>query len=304
MSHRAPLRRRILAPVVLLVLAGLTACSGGGSDGATAGGGGTDGRPAPASAEAGVDAALVEDAADGPDAPDPLAPKLISTGTVSLRAPDVDDARFEVQKVVDRVGGQITDSETRTDDDGATSTARLVLRVPSEAFTETVDELEGLGELETSTTKSEDVTTQVIDTRVRIRVQRASIARIQALLDRAQDIRAVIDIEEQLSRRQATLNSLLRQQAYLADQTSLSTITVHLERTDADRPSDEEEATGFFAGLHAGWDALKGAGTVVATVAGALLPWLLVAALLSPLAWALLRIGRRRRTAAPVASEG
>ena len=109
---------------------------------------------------------------------------IISTGTVSLRADDVGDARFEVQKVVDRVGGQVTDSETRTDDDGEVRTARLVLRVPSAEFTETIDALEKVADLEASSTTSEDVTSQVVDTDVRIRVQRQSIARIEQLLDR------------------------------------------------------------------------------------------------------------------------
>ena len=159
---------------------------------------------------------------------------IISTGTVSLRADDVGDARFEVQKVVDRVGGQVTDSETRTDDDGAVRTARLVLRVPSAEFTETMDALEKVADLEASSTTSEDVTTQVVDTNVRIRVQRQSIARIEQLLDRAGSIRDIVAVERQLTDREARLNSLLRQQAYLADQTSLSTITVHLQRHRVD----------------------------------------------------------------------
>lgn len=230
---------------------------------------------------------------------------IISTGTVSLRADDVGDARFEVQKVVDRVGGQVTDSETRTDDDGAVRTARLVLRVPSAEFTETMDALEKVADLEASSTTSEDVTTQVVDTNVRIRVQRQSIARIEQLLDRAGSIRDIVAVERQLTDREARLNSLLRQQAYLADQTSLSTITVHLQRHPVDEPEEEDGEDGFLAGLSAGWAALGTVAVGLATVAGALLPFLGVALVLGVPGWLLVRRAvRRRRTEAPAEPAG
>lgn len=229
---------------------------------------------------------------------------IISTGTVSLRADDVGDARFEVQKVVDRVGGQVTDSETRTDDDGEVRTARLVLRVPSAEFTETIDALEKVADLEASSTTSEDVTSQVVDTDVRIRVQRQSIARIEQLLDRAGSIRDIVAVERQLTDREARLNSLLRQQAYLADQTSMSTITVHLQRHPSEEPEEEDGDDGFLAGLSAGWEALGTVAVGLATVAGAVLPFAVLALVLGLPGWLLLRGAvRRRRTPGTVAAQ-
>ncbi len=132
-------------------------------------------------------------------------------------------------------------------------TSRVVLRIPSEDFQRAMDELEQVASLENSTITAEDVTTQVINNRVRIRAQKASIARIQALFARAQNIGDIIRIEGQLSRRQANLTSLERQQAYLSDQTSMSTITVYLERTPEKAPPKEEseDQAGFVAGLDA-----------------------------------------------------
>ncbi len=195
-------------------------------------------------------------------------PALISTGTVSLRADDVADTRFDVQKVADRYQGRITDSETRTDEDGEVRDARLVLRVPAAEFTEAMDELEKVADLESSTSATDDVTTQVVDTAVRIRVQRASIARIEELLQRAGSIRDVVAVESQLTKRQERLNSLLRQQAYLGDQTSMSTITVHVQRTRAAKATEPEDEAGFLAGLRAGWDGLTTVTLALATVTG------------------------------------
>ncbi|WP_164519659.1 DUF4349 domain-containing protein [Nocardioides ferulae] len=229
---------------------------------------------------------------------------VIRTGTVSLESDDVAQARFDVQKVVDRAGGQITDEETRTGDDGEVRTSRMVLRVPSDTFEATMKELEEeVAELNDSTRSSEDVTTQVIDNRVRIRVQRASIRRIEALLARAVDIGDVVRIESELSQRQSELNSLLRRRAFLTDQTSMSTITVHLERTSEQQAEDEEEDddAGFLSGLDAGWGALTAFTVALVTVVGALLPWLGVLLAIAVPLWWLRRNRRRRRPAAPTA---
>jgi hypothetical protein len=230
-------------------------------------------------------------AAARPPQPDTMAPLVIRTGAVSLKSDDVGDARFEVQKVVDQHAGEITEEETRTNDDGLIKTTRMVIRVPSAEFSQVMGQLEKVADLEMSTSSSEDVTTQVIDNKVRVQVQRRSIARIQTLLDRAHSIRDIVRIETQLNRRQAALNSLLRRQAYLRDQTSQSTITVAIERTKKEQlaptvhTSLEVDRTGFAAGLTSGWRQLTAAAVGVATLAGVSLPWLVVLLLLAPLLW-------------------
>ncbi len=233
-------------------------------------------------------------------APAPATRSLISTGNVQLRSKDVGQARFDVQKVVDELRGEIAQEETSTDDDGEVRRSRMELRIPSTRFADAMESLEGTATLITSSTTIDDVTTKVIDTQVRLRVQRASIRRIELLLDRAQSIRDIVNIEGQLSRRQAALGSLQRTAAYLADQTSMATITVSLERT-AERPAPEPETdeTGFLAGLDAGWSAFTGILVGLATAAGASLPFLVVLALLGLVAWPMrrrLRAGRTART--------
>jgi hypothetical protein len=226
-----------------------------------------------------------------PPQPDSMSPLVIRTGAVSLKAEDVGDARFEVQKVVDQHAGDITEEETRTNDDGVIKTTRMVIRVPSADFARVMGQLEKVADLEMSTSSSEDVTTQVIDNKVRVQVQRRSIARIQTLLDRARSIRDIVRIETQLNRRQATLNSLLRRQSYLQDQTSLSTITVAIERTKKEDVAPvvhtrlDVDTTGFAAGLNSGWRQLTVAAVGLATIAGVSLPWLVVLLLLAPLVW-------------------
>ena len=228
---------------------------------------------------------------------------IVSSGTVSLTSKDVGAARRDVQRIVDAQGGEVTEEDTETDDEGETSYARMVLRVPSSAFDEAMQALEDVAVLRSSNRGSEDVTTQVIDTGVRVRAQEASLKRVELLLARAKTLKDIIWIESQLTNRQAELDSLKSQQTWLQDQTSLSTITVDITaQHDAKAEEPDDEPAGFLTGLEEGLDALAGTALVVATVVGALLPFAVVLLVLGVPAWLLLR--RRRTPAAqPTAPE-
>ena len=184
---------------------------------------------------------------------------IISKGVVSLVGVDVAGDRFDVQKVVDAHDGEVVEEKNQTNEDGEMTRSRLVIRIPVADFDATMSELEKVAQLASSSRDSEDVTTEVIDTEVRIRAQSESLKRVELLLAQAQSIRDIVAIEAQLTRRQAELDSLKSRQAYLADQTSLSTITVFLEKKPEKTAAKkaEEDDSGFFAGLGDGWDGMK-----------------------------------------------
>ena len=244
--------------------------------------------------EASTSSGSTATAADLSDPPSERA--VISTGAVSLHSSDVAEARREVQRTVDAQGGDITDENTETDDEGTTAYSRLVVRVPSSKFNATMQALEDTAVLRSSTRGAEDVTTQVIDTDVRVRAQESSLKRVELLLSRAQSLKDIIWIESQLTTRQAELDSMKSQQSWLKDQTSLSTITVDItmtpEKTKAEKKKDEQEA-GFLVGLRGGMKALGASVAALATVVGALLPFAVLLLLIGAPVW---MVTRRRRS--------
>ena len=276
-----------------------TADSPGRAEAATTGSGGDPLGSAPAAAGAQFDTAyntdlralaLAESRRGADESSQDRA--VIQTGSVSLRSNDVAKALFNLQRLLDDHDGLIDDERTVTDKKGEVRMSRLVVRVPSADFDATMTGLARLGILTESTRKAKDVTTQVIDTDVRIRAQQESLERVEALLARARSIRDIVSIEAQLTRRQAELDALKATQAYLKDQTEMSTITVYLERTDKETapPAPKKHHNPFVAGLIAGWDAFSDVAGGLAKATGASLPFLGVLALL---AWPLLLLVRR-----------
>jgi hypothetical protein len=222
-----------------------------------------------------------------------IEPAIISTGVVSLRSRDVGAIGFDVQAILAEHRGTVDDERTQTDDKGTVVRSKLVIRVPAAEFSDTMDALEKVGTLQSSSRQSEDVTTQVIDNAVRIRAQEESLRRIEALLARATNIRTIISIEAQLSQRQADLDSLKSTQAYLQDQTSMSTITVLMERTPAVHTQKAKtKDAGFLTGLKDGWRALEDVAAALALLLVRVLPFL---ALLALLGYPALLLWRRLR---------
>lgn len=293
--------RRTLAGAVLALTttAALAACSSGDSEGSDASSGDSDGAAREFSSQSGD--APAEDAvgASGGRGRAALleeAERVVSTGTVSLVSDDVADTRFEVQRLADQYDGQVAESQTDTGKDGEVVRSRMVLRVPVADFDEAMDAIEQLADLRSSEQGSDIVTEKYVDLQARVRAQEASLERVELLFTRAQGIRDIMAIESQLTSRQADLDSLKGQLRALDDRTSMSTITVHLERASSSREREDEEGSGFLAGLAAGWDALSSTLVVAVTVIGAVLPFALAFAVVGLPLWLLVRSARRRRT--------
>lgn len=324
MTHTTTRLRSLLLAAVLAAGLGLAGCSEDGSDEtASAPASDTDAlsadRPQYAAGsepesetrgyayDASTKSAATDQISSRPTAPGQQ-PAVISIGTLTLQSDDVATARFDLDKVIDSLGGSIADEKTNASTDGEVRLSRVVLRIPSKEFDAAMTDLAKLGKVTASTRKAEDVTGEVIDTQARIRAQEQSLQRVEVLFARAQNIRDVVAVEAQLSRRQADLDSLKGQLAYLEDQTTFATITVYLEKapeptTRQTKETDDDNA--FVGGLKDGWHALSSLGAGLATVSGALLPFAVIGLLLGvPAALVLRRLLARHPLRRPVVAEG
>ncbi|MGA4838985.1 DUF4349 domain-containing protein [Streptomyces sp. G45] len=256
-----------------------------GADGA----GGKAGRAADAKARGKADAQAVPDGTH-----------LIRTASLTVRVKDVPPAVERARTAAQEAGG-LVGAETTDRDGHGRERSRLVLRVPQDRYQRVLTDLEGTGRLVRRTADAEDVTEQVVDVESRVRTQRASVARVRALLGRATRISDIVSLEEQLSTRQADLESLLARRASLKDRTTLATITLTLTESPsagADDGADDDDPT-FVDALAGGWGAFVTVLRWGAVALGAALPFVVGAAVLV-LVW--LRVVRPRWPRTPDAS--
>lgn len=295
---------RGVAAIALAAVLGLTAmvgCSSPAEDAAA----GSDSAPEGGSvADAAVQGASGEKAASGPASQRESQPDIrqveyeIKSGVVTLESGDVAGVLRKIYGLTVRVDGEIASEYTSTSRDGTPVYSEILLEVPVDQFTTSLEEVSGFGTLLDKTRSTKNVTAQVADIDSRVQNAEDSITQLRLLFDRATELGDIILLESELSQRQGDLEALQAQQRVLAEQTAMSQISITVTRPDPkpEEPSDDETA-GFLAGLEQGWDATVTFLWGLSHVIGLLLPIGTLLALVSLLGWlALRRLSWRPRT--------
>ncbi|MCC5036108.1 DUF4349 domain-containing protein [Streptomyces sp. WAC 00631] len=295
--RRRPARAAVAAAVLLTALLGAAGCgSGGGSDGKSAveapaaqrDGGAGSAADGPAAGEAGAgdraaqpggteDAAGPASPGDTRRTPASVPAHVIRTATLTVRVKDVPSALDTARTAAENAGGYISDETTDRDSDGR-ERSRLVLRIPQEKYTDLLEELAGTGELLERKVDAQDVTDQVVDVESRVKSQRASVARVRELMDRADKLSDIVTLEGELSTRQSELEALLAQRASLEDRTAMATVTLRL--TETERAEKSEDELSFPDALAGGWHAFTTGLRWLAVAVGAVLPFAVALALI------------------------
>jgi hypothetical protein len=177
---------------------------------------------------------------------------------------------------------------------GQQGTATITFRIPAERYTSVLEQLGGqLGTRLSLRQQAQDVTQEVADVDSRVRSAEAALASFRRLLDRADTVGEVLNVERELARRAADLESLQARQKSLAQQTGFGTVTLQLEAPPETPVAQAKGPDGFLGGLREGWDAFTSIVAGLAVALGWLLPFLAVAALIGVPAWRLRRpVGR------------
>ncbi|WP_406528357.1 DUF4349 domain-containing protein [Streptomyces sp. I8-5] len=296
--HRHPGRSSVRRPCLVLaagLVAGLLALSGCAASDSASDASSGDGKRAFGAEERGAADAAAGKAEQGTaGSPSqrkktdalPSGTHVIRTAALSVEVRNVPKAAAVARSAAEGSGGLVADEKTERVDD-THDMSRLVLRVPQGEYEAVLKRLAGTGKLLSRTSSAKDVTDQVVDVESRIATQRASVARVRKLMDQAEKLSDVVTLEGELSSRQASLESLLAQQASLKDRTTLATITLDLSEPET-AAKDGDDGPGFLDALGGGWHAFVTALLWLAMAVGAAAPFLAAAAVLL-LLWRLLR---------------
>lgn len=223
--------------------------------------------------------------------------KVVSTATLKVGTEDVAAAKGRAAAVVDDAGGFVYAEQSQYD---STAQVTVTYKVPPDRFDEVLAALAGIGTLQSQDITTDDVTAKVVDLDARIQAAEASMARLGGLYDKAGSVAELTALEREIATREGELESLRGQARTLDKQVELATVkltlTARVATPGAQRQADTSPP-GFASGLAAGWAAFVGVVGWTATIAGALAPFIVAAAVVVlPLTWVAAR--RRRRTTA------
>ena len=153
--------------------------------------------------------------------------QVIRTGSIELAVRDTRETIQEIRDIVAQAEGLISYSyvyEMRENQYGA----YLTLRIPSPRFDSIMSRLEELGKSTNVQTGLDDVTMQYVDLESRLNNQKAQEARLIEILEMAETVEEVLEVEKELFRVRGEIESMTAQFNQLSDQISCSTIDVSL----------------------------------------------------------------------------
>ena len=150
---------------------------------------------------------------------------VIRTGTLDLRAKDLNVVKAEVETMVRDAGGRV-DSWSINDDEWLT----MRLRIPESRLDEAMDRIATLGRVKSRSLESSDVTDQVIDLEVRLANLIALRDRLRSYLERASDLKEILEVEKELARVQTDVEIIQRQLELLKTRMALSELLLRVRK--------------------------------------------------------------------------
>lgn len=173
--------------------------------------------------------------------PADTARKIIKNGSLRIETLEFDKFIFEFEASVSANGGYIESSSQNGNSLGYSSyrSANYTVRVPSDKYETFLNQIGELGTVTQSDTSTDDVTLQYVDIEARLKALTAERDSFMALMERAETIYEILEIQSYLTDVNYKIESYTAQLNTLKSLVSYSTINVtvrEVERVSAPEP--------------------------------------------------------------------
>jgi hypothetical protein len=205
---------------------------------------------------------------------------VIRTGDISLVVEDTLAAQEKIEKMVSEMEdeGAFVVSNQMNNYGGGAPSIQIVIRVPAKKFNKTMDDLSALAvKVESRTEAAEDVTAEYVDLQSRLEALETARNRLLQIIENSATTEDLLLAEQQLTAREAEIESIKGQMKYLSESARLSKISINLTTYELNKPvadiwNPAETASASFKSLLRG---LRNFADFLIVFAISVLPWLL-----------------------------
>lgn len=145
---------------------------------------------------------------------------VVYNATFHIVVQSVEDALRGMEQIAAQAGGYV--QQIRND--------MITIRVPAPQYSAAVEHVAGLGQVSDRKLETIDVTDEYVDLQVRLENARNVRKRLEALLEKAENVEAALEVERELGRVTGEIERLEAQLELLKKRVAYSTITVQFER--------------------------------------------------------------------------
>jgi hypothetical protein len=217
----------------------------------------------------------------------PIERLIVRNGSISMVVKDTHAAQQSIEEMVAEMAGEgayVITSEEQGGIEGGPPYITLSIRVPAARFDEAMERLVNLAfEVISRNESGQDVTDEYVDLEARLESLKAARQRLLEIMQDTKTTRELLEAEEQLTQREAEIESLKGRMQYLAQSAQLASIWIELQPYRLSQPvaarwRPAESVRQAFETLV---DSARSLGDFLVFFAIAILPWAVMVGLVA-----------------------
>ncbi len=178
--------------------------------------------------------------------------KLIKTGRIEFETDDIAETRNIIFASLDQHEGYISSDEENSY--GGRRRNTIVVRVPADHFDVLLRDITaGVTKFDQKVIETKDVTEEFLDVEARLRTKKELEKRYLALLNRANSVSEILEVERELGTLRSEIESTEGRFRYLQSRVSFSTLSISIYQPI---PDESEFGQSLSEGFQHGWDSL------------------------------------------------
>ncbi len=165
--------------------------------------------------------------------------KIIKDGDLTVKTEQINASKKGIDNLLKKLSAYYETEDLQNSDEAISYD--LKIRIPSANFEKLISTLEnGKDEIERKNIKARDVTEEFVDIETRLANKRDYLKRYKELLSKAQTVKDILTVEENIRNLQEEIESKEGRLKYLSDQVTFSTLNIHLyqEKEPTDKNQD------------------------------------------------------------------
>lgn len=160
--------------------------------------------------------------------------KLIKTGNITFETKELEATRKTILDLVHQNNGYVASDNQYKSHDRISTT--IAVRVPAKNFDTILEGIaKGVEKFDNKSINISDVTEQFLDVQARLKTKKALEVKYLEILKKAKTVREILDVERELGKLRADIESTEGRLKYLQNQVSFSTLNITFyKKTAAD----------------------------------------------------------------------
>lgn len=158
--------------------------------------------------------------------------KIIKTASLSIRTKNYDTFMTVLNQKIEQCGGYIEQSQENNFDNASNRNANMDVRIPAENLDRFIEELAVIGTITSKAITSDDITDSYIDVESRIKALETEEKTLLGLLEKAENLSDVIQLQDRLSQVRADLESMKAQKQGYDSMVAYSGISLAIDEVE------------------------------------------------------------------------